>query len=160
VFGGVSGLTIANNVMQNGAGDAIKINDGLGGTPNPNSGIAANNNSISGYAGNGINLIDGYTGTLDAQLNWWGSATGPTIASNPGGTGAKIGDPGAQVDFTPFLTDGTDAQPGTPGFQPSDTDLSVTLSDSVDPTHAGSTLVYTILVRNNGATAAQSVVLS
>ena len=25
--------------------------------------------------------------------NWWGSATGPTIASNPGGTGEEIIDP-------------------------------------------------------------------
>ena len=43
IFGGVSGLTVANNLLQGGAGDAIKINDGLGGNPNAN--ITINDNS-------------------------------------------------------------------------------------------------------------------
>jgi hypothetical protein len=33
--------------------------------------------------------------------NYWGSPTGPTIASNPGGTGDPLDD---RVAFTPFLT--------------------------------------------------------
>lgn len=37
----------------------------------------------------------------DASGNWWGSPTGPTIASNPGGTGDSLDD---RVAFTPFLT--------------------------------------------------------
>lgn len=37
----------------------------------------------------------------DASGNWWGSATGPTIASNPSGTGDPLDD---RVAFTPFLT--------------------------------------------------------
>ncbi|HKV09216.1 MAG TPA: hypothetical protein VJ725_13820 [Thermoanaerobaculia bacterium] len=37
----------------------------------------------------------------DASGNWWGSPTGPTIASNPGGTGDPLDD---RVVFTPFLT--------------------------------------------------------
>jgi hypothetical protein len=37
----------------------------------------------------------------DASGNWWGSPTGPTIASNPGGTGDPLDD---RVAFTPFLT--------------------------------------------------------
>jgi hypothetical protein len=37
----------------------------------------------------------------DASGNWWGSPTGPTIASNPGGTGDPLDD---RVAYTPFLT--------------------------------------------------------
>lgn len=37
----------------------------------------------------------------DASGNYWGSPTGPTIASNPGGTGDPLDD---RVTFTPFLT--------------------------------------------------------
>jgi hypothetical protein len=37
----------------------------------------------------------------DASNNWWGSPTGPTIASNPGGTGDPLDD---RVAYTPFLT--------------------------------------------------------
>jgi len=37
----------------------------------------------------------------DASNNWWGSPTGPTIATNPGGTGDILDD---RVAYTPFLT--------------------------------------------------------
>lgn len=51
----------------------------------------------------------------DASGNWWGSATGPTIASNPGGTGDPLDD---RVAFTPFLTAlptcASDPIPGVP----------------------------------------------
>src|SRR6516225_8216337 len=81
---------ITNNPLHGGGGvpDAIRSNDGQGGAPNSN--ISVNNNSISGYAGNGLNLINGYTGILNASSNWWGSSTGPTSPNNPGGTGEKI----------------------------------------------------------------------
>src|SRR5205807_773919 len=117
IFGGVSGLTVANNLMQAGAGDAIKISDGLGSNNNPNSNISLNDNSISGYGGAGIDLVGGYAGSLDASNNWWGSATGPTTPSNPGGSGQTIVDPNNQVVFSPYLTSGTNTSTG-PGFQP------------------------------------------
>jgi hypothetical protein len=37
---------------------------------------------------------------LNGTCNWWGSATGPTAASNPGGTGSKV-TPG--VNYQPWL---------------------------------------------------------
>ena len=40
-------------------------------------------------------------GDADATFNWWGSPTGPTTASNPGGTGDAL--PG-RVAYRPFLT--------------------------------------------------------
>ncbi len=52
------------------------------------------------------------TGALSAENNWWGSATGPTHATNPGGTGGTILNVGP-VDFTPWLVSGGDADPGT-----------------------------------------------
>lgn len=84
------------------------------------------NNTITGFA-TGVNLIGNdfsatqitcnhITGNtvglntnspasvIDAQNNWWGSATGPSNAANPGGTGDSVVEavPGT-VDFTPFL---------------------------------------------------------
>ncbi len=57
------------------------------------------------------------TATVNADFNWWGSATGPTNAANPGGSGDKIIDPTAS--FSPWLTSGVDAQDGRgDGFQP------------------------------------------
>ena len=41
----------------------------------------------------------GATSSLSATCNWWGSATGPTHASNPGGTGDPVSD---YVDFSPW----------------------------------------------------------
>jgi hypothetical protein len=38
---------------------------------------------------------------VDATCNWWNSATGPTAASNPGGTGTKVG---PNVTYSPWLT--------------------------------------------------------
>ena len=45
-----------------------------------------------------------YTGALNAENNYWGSSTGPTIATNPGGTDDRIIDPDNVVDYQPFLT--------------------------------------------------------
>jgi hypothetical protein len=50
-----------------------------------------------------------YLGTeaIFAEDNWWGSPTGPTHPSNPGGTGDIVADNGplpGGIDFEPFLT--------------------------------------------------------
>ncbi len=42
-------------------------------------------NLLNGATGNGV--INRGTGTVDARYNYWNDATGPTIASNPLGTG-------------------------------------------------------------------------
>lgn len=56
------------------------------------------------------------TGALAAELNWWGDASGPTEAGNPGGTGGAIVSAGP-VDYVPWLGTGTDADAG-PCFVP------------------------------------------
>jgi len=108
IFGGVSNLSITCNILANGAGRAIRINDaGFLLVPDPNSSIAINNNNISGYPTGLEENLGGYTGgfnSLDATHNWWGSSTGPTIASNPGGSGELIIDEDGVVKYSPFLT--------------------------------------------------------
>lgn len=60
------------------------------------------------------------TGALAAETNWFGSATGPTEAGNPGGTGGVITATGP-VDYVPWLGNGTDADADT-CFIPGDLD--------------------------------------
>jgi DNA/RNA endonuclease G (NUC1) len=67
-----------------------------------------NSNNISGN-----NIGASYTGTesIDAENNWWGSASGPTIATNPGGTGDSIVDTNNGIDYSPFLTSAATCAP-------------------------------------------------
>ncbi|MBZ0136588.1 MAG: tandem-95 repeat protein [Planctomycetes bacterium] len=70
-------------------------------------------NSIT-VAGNG--LENQSVLLINAERNWWGDTTGPTHASNLGGTGVAVVDGGAgTVDFSPWWASGTN-QGGTPGF--------------------------------------------
>jgi hypothetical protein len=39
-------------------------------------------------------------GAVDGECNWWNSPTGPTAASNPGGTGTQVS---PRVDYQPWL---------------------------------------------------------
>jgi len=114
IFGAVSGLSVTCNSFTSGAGIAIRINDaGFGG--GPNSSIMINFDNIFGYPVAGLEVDSGgYTGgpmSLNATNVWWGSSTGPTIASNPGGTGEIIIDPDGVVKYSPFLTTTTSCAP-------------------------------------------------
>lgn len=52
--------------------------------------------------GNGVGIENGSDATnIDATSNWWGSSTGPSHASNPGGAGDAVSD---YVTFLPWLT--------------------------------------------------------
>jgi hypothetical protein len=107
-------LTILRNNLTNGLGYAIRLtNFGILG---PSSGVVIHQNNI-GTVGSASFVLDGllvdplsHVGTLNAECNWWGSATGPIAATNPGGTGEEVvGD----ADFTPWLTA---PAPGGPCF--------------------------------------------
>ncbi len=152
IGGGDSGISIHNNFISNGATSGIRIGDFGGGSANSN--VTINRNSISGNATAGLNVsAGGYTGgagSLDATFNWWGSSTGPTIASNAGGTGDAILDPDGVVDYTPFLTSGTDAAPAVRGFQVVIADVGITKTASPSPAVPGTALTYTIVVTNAG----------
>ncbi len=115
--------TLTNNFIT-GAGVGVKlIDDFTGDTFIPT--IVANLNSITGNATFGIENTT--PATVDGTKNWWGSPSGPTNPSNPGGTGQKVS---ANVNFTPWLCDGTDTSTAR-GFQPN-----VTLCTGTPPSVA------------------------
>jgi autotransporter-associated beta strand protein len=60
---------------------------------------------------------------VSASGNWWGSATGPTTLANPGGAGVVVS---TNVDFSPWLADGTDTDLVAVGFQPNNALLNYT----------------------------------
>jgi parallel beta-helix repeat protein len=104
VFGSAA-ASIRNNIIRNVDHGILieRMNPGA-----PTAIISANaflNTAVAGVVVNG---------TVSATLNWWGSATGPTTAANPGGTGAVVS---AGVTFAPWLCSGADTSPAT-GFQP------------------------------------------
>jgi hypothetical protein len=75
---------------------------------------------------------------LDATENWWGSATGPTIATNPGGTGDTVIDDDGVVQYAPFLTTTTGgacpllAPPAPPGPE-----VNAVIQVQTSPSYAG-----------------------
>ena len=71
-------------------------------------------NSFETIAGVGINVAGTDTAPIEGTLNWWGSANGPTTASNPGGDGVAVSD---NVIYSPWLGSNPDSDPGTPGVQ-------------------------------------------
>ncbi|MDT4969728.1 MAG: hypothetical protein QOJ64_4465 [Acidobacteriota bacterium] len=102
LFGGNSGITIACNLLASGQ-RGIRVDDPF--AIGPNSNITANNNNIQGNVVAGLQVDTlGYSGSLNAENNWWGSPTGPTNPNNFGGTGDAVVDPDNVVDFFPYLT--------------------------------------------------------
>jgi hypothetical protein len=74
------------------------------------------NNSFTSFTA----IVYNGTETINASGNWWGSSTGPTLASHPTGTGSRINGTGAAfVDFTPWLNFGSENPlfAANPGFQ-------------------------------------------
>ncbi|MBX3475491.1 MAG: tandem-95 repeat protein [Planctomycetes bacterium] len=80
-------------------------------------GIAAINDNA--FTGTGLALENLSATAVNAQNNWWGSPTGPTEASNPGGTGGSVTSL-ALVGYTPWWASGSDISVA-PGFQGGDT---------------------------------------
>jgi len=99
---GNNNTILSNNFITNNT-TALEIESNTGFTNN----LVANNNSITGNAG-GVSKSGSGTSSEDLMCNWWGSA----IAAN---VTAAVG---SGNNYTPWLTNGTDDQPGTPGFQP------------------------------------------
>lgn len=105
----------------------------------PNTGVRIDSNNIQGNLVAGLDVsIIGYTGTLNAENNYWGSSTGPTIDSNPGGTGNKIVDPNNVVDYMPFLTAPSMCAPPLPTPTPTPTPTPMTPIVSGRVTYANS----------------------
>jgi len=91
-------VLVEENTFQNIDGDAIKIHRYTASTPDSDFLDVHCNNfiDIEGFAVN--NTFD--TFTVHAENNWWGDASGPTHAGNPGGSGDTVSD---NVDYDPWL---------------------------------------------------------
>ncbi len=113
----VDGATITNNLIQNNGhgiyldgSDNIQIlcNDILNNVvafsgihlDAESSGNVINFNNIEGNSPYGV-YNENCGEVVDAENNWWGYASGPTHAGNPGGTGDAVSD---YVDYDPWLT--------------------------------------------------------
>jgi hypothetical protein len=69
--------------------------------------ISANENSMVNSSLFGAQNASAFPGTMNAEINWWGSNAAAAVAAEADGN----------VDFTPWLCSGTDTSPA-PGFQP------------------------------------------
>ncbi len=121
---GSTGVYITTNLFGFGSGNVsatltgnfIRNNqDGIVYESEPGYTLTVNNlgNAISGNSSTGASTSN--TGTFNVKMlgDWWGSATGPTHALNPGGTGDSVAD---GIPYSPWLGIGTDASVA-PGFQ-------------------------------------------
>ena len=139
LFGGDSDITISGNLLGFGQSAIVVENPYSVGA---NSLIQAHNNCLEDNQVAGLNVPSGgYTGTLDATNNWWGAASGPTIASNSGGMGDEIIDAGAVVTYSPFLATSPCAPPAVVNTTNDDTisgDHLCTLREAINNANAGS----------------------
>ncbi|MFA7332183.1 MAG: T9SS type A sorting domain-containing protein [Candidatus Delongbacteria bacterium] len=122
IAGNNNDLVVSNNTFTDLGAHAVNIYDGFDGT------LSVTGNAFNRCASAGVrvrvigsplpditdvnvtgNMFDGNTlavenngtQTLQAMGNWWGDSSGPTHASNPGGTGDPVTD---HVHFANFLT--------------------------------------------------------
>ena len=108
---GNSDISIINNFIENNTIGVWVRDTAL-------DGITVHYNSIAGNTTAG--LQNNKAIAIDASANWWGSENGPTTPLNTYAYGsmttgdAVIGN----AIIAPWLTDGTDQEPDTPGFQP------------------------------------------
>lgn len=110
----LTGVTLTNNVIS-GNQNGIRAGESDDLTNNPTQ-VVIRYNDLSGNLG--VALDNQTPNVIDASRNWWGNLSGPTIASNVGGTGATILETSGAVTYAPWLIYGTNAAPaGTPGFQ-------------------------------------------
>lgn len=108
---GNSTVAIQNNTFTGGLRGVRMENDGFG-FPD-NTGVTLTGNVFGNNAEYGLGVnAGGHTGALNIEKNWWGNQRGPTVAANPGGTGAaQTGAQAGLADFSPWCA--TQACTGT-----------------------------------------------
>ncbi len=136
-----SNITVTGNSFSGGAGDAVLVRD-FGATGDVDaSTVDINYNDFDGTNGAGVNVV-GVTGTVDAEKNWWGDATGADHPSNPHGTGQGGDTASNNVDFTPWYATETTTS-GTENVSVTHNPviaLSDTIQGAIDAALAGDTL--------------------
>lgn len=97
--GGNNDISVTENTITNSNRGVRVIDHGYGANTN----ITVSENRLSGNVQYGLGFTD--AGTVDAVMNWWGSHTGPTIASNVGGLGdALVEGVDGSVSYSPWCT--------------------------------------------------------
>ncbi len=97
--GGNNDISVTENTITNSNRGVRVIDHGYGANTN----ITVSENRLSGNVQYGLGFTDG--GTVDAVMNWWGSHTGPSLASNPSGLGDIITEGVIDsVSYSPWCT--------------------------------------------------------
>ncbi len=119
LFEGVNGLTITGNLLENGAGRAVRINnEGSFPALSNATNVTFALNAVEGYTGPAdvVNVDPaGYTGALNASGNWWNTAIGadPSDLTAPTAINGLVS---GSVTVGSFLDSGTNT--ATVGFTP------------------------------------------
>ncbi len=116
-------ITVRNNTFTDSLEQGFALYNGWPST------IDLEGNVIAGNATGAENFL---SQTVNLAGNWWGSATGPTVASNGAGTGDSV--IGA-VDYSPWLKSGTDSDLIIAGFQPAVPTTYVVNANTTSPTY-------------------------
>jgi len=90
-------VSIVNNNIQNGKWGIRLLYTAAGDPSQMAATTTINFNNIVGNAEYGVENTIGTD--ADAECNWWGDATGPNAATNPGGTGDNVSD---NVTYRPW----------------------------------------------------------
>jgi hypothetical protein len=133
-----SGVQLLNNFVHDNSAGLAAILIGFSGQPASPTGMVVSGNSIVNNTNNFVFFRDntGGTATLDASGNWYGSAAQATVAASLKSTAGTTATTN-RIDFTPWLNNGTDADPAAPGFQPNY--LGLTVAPSTVSLQTGST---------------------
>lgn len=127
--------TVSTDPNRGAQGDTVTQNCFTGnGFPLAGTGISFSITQFPGTISSNVvhqnNIFGNLTGarylgteTINAELNWWGSSTGPTHPSNLGGTGDAVVDNGpllpGGIDFDPWRTSAAAGTPCAPPAPPS-----------------------------------------
>jgi hypothetical protein len=123
---GDNDVTVENNSIHDNSAGVAAVLVGFSGRPASPTGMVVRFNSIVNNTNNFLFFRDntGGTATLDGSANWFGSASQPAVTASVKSTAGATATTN-RVDFTPWLNNGTDADSGTPGFQPNFLSLTV-----------------------------------
>jgi hypothetical protein len=122
--------SVTENFISNNTVDGIRV-ESTAGTIGE-----IHKNDLSGNSNKAINNLS--SSSLNATCNWYGSTVLSTVAGMISGN----------VSSTPYLTSGTDSQPGTAGFQTSEVCSTCSLGVTTSSTQA------TCPLQNNGTATA------
>lgn len=128
--------TVTNNIFTNG-GIAFRMT-----SPGGSGNVLSNNSFLNGAT----IAVQGFTGfVVNASCNWWGSASPATNRVN------NV----AQVTMAPWLTDGTDSDIVSPGFQTTEVclapcDLQINVSATPETACANGSASVTVMSGGTG----------